>query len=87
MNRRVPIKVHPRVRETLALLLYDDFEGTGIGYSAVIHAAITLASEQGKAGAAFRDMIQQSQIAVTIYDGQDATARDTANLIREGGSP
>lgn len=83
--RRAPINIHPRVRESLALMLHGpNFEGTGIGYSAVVKAAVTLATEKGTAGAAFRDMIQQAQIEVTIFDGQDEAQRDIDRLVDEG---
>ncbi len=85
---RHPIKIHPKVKQMLAYMLTDGpFEGTGIGYSAVVHAATVLANEQSKAGQAFRDMIQQSQISVTIYDGQDEQAATERRLIEEGGRP
>lgn len=71
MPRRVPMNVHPKVREILGNVLLGAMDGTGVGYSAVVHAAAMLLKEKGKDGERFRAFCEQSQIAVTIYDARD----------------
>jgi hypothetical protein len=39
-DERVPINIHPEVRDMLHHLLMHEFAGTGVGYSAFIYRAV-----------------------------------------------
>lgn len=63
MLEREPINVHPQVKRELSELLLHEFEGTGIGYSAVVRAATIWAKDPG-----FKAMLIHQQRFINELD-------------------
>jgi hypothetical protein len=69
---REPIKIHPAVRDELRDFLIYEMEGTGVGYTAVVKAAVDLArSDEG-----FRQRMIAAQFSVSTLDNATFTCPD-----------